>query len=532
MSLSFDPIVSLPLLWTILILVLGIGLTSVFFYGKKGISKNRLWVKIGLFLGFWSFFGFALLQPQVEKPQDSKPWLVYEDGFEKAEIDFWKDSLGMGNAVQISGFDQQSDRVVLLGSQFSEEELYPLRGLEVNSILPKENGLIRTITWKGYMRKGERQRVAYSMYSSQSDQKLKLGLVKADSITLISGWNEGIFEFRTAGQGRVEVPLMLESDTLAILRFFVGPSAPKKYQVQMGFPSAESRMMASWLREKGETVSEQIQLSRETFLESTKSADSLQIRIIDPTQLNQKAVQDWVKAGVGNLMLIQVSDPIALSQQVNRLFGTDFELEVAKAELENGLEALPFRWKEKRGQQTFLDQRIAIQRVGSAQIGISLLESSYPLMLEGKKESYEEIWGAVFGAMEPDEPQSKRLDAPVFQGLESEIQLFKQDSLPEFWIAGKDTLWLKSNPINPFQAEGKWQASEEGWIDSRDEFSLYAYRGDEFPGVYSSKLIAEIQGEKHSGKIEYKSQNKTISPWIWLIGMLVFLGGMWLEPKV
>ncbi len=529
MSLDFSPIVSLPLLWTILILVLGIGLTSVFFYRKKVVLKNRLWVKTGLFFGFWAFLAISLLRPKVPIIQASEPWLVYEEGIEQAELDFWKDSLGLEKAIEISRFDQQSDRVVILGKEFSKAELYPLRGREVNWVLPVENGLIRDISWKGYVRKGENQRVFYSIFSSQPDQMLKLGVEKADSIALNSGWNQGVLEFQTVGQGRLEVPLMLESDTLALLRFFVGPSVPKKYQVQMGFPSAESRTLASWLREKGETVSEQIQLSRETFLQTEENNDSLQIRIIDPDQLSQKSVQDWIKAGMGNLMLIQGSDPIALSQQVNRLFGTDFELESAGTALEYGLEAMPFSWKEKRGQRAFLDQRIAIQRVGSAQIGISLLESSYSLVIEGKKEAYEEIWGEVFGAMEPEEPRSKRLNAPVFWGLEANIQLFDQDSLPEVWRVGEDTLWMKRSAINPFLAEGNWQPTSFGWIDSGTDFSVYSYQAEDFPAVSTARVFSELQQDYRKAENE---QYKEISRWIGLIGMLVFLGGMWVEPKL
>lgn len=529
MSLDFSLIVSLPLLWTLLILVLGIGMSSVFFYRKKGVSINRLWVKTGLFLGFWAFLAVALLQPQVKKPKESQPWLVYEEGIEQSDLDFWKDSLGLERGIEISGFDQQSDRVVILGKEFSKAELYPLRGLEVDWVLPIENGLIQDISWKGYVRKGENQRVSFSVFSSKPDQELMLGISQTDSVALVTGWNEGLLEFRPSGQGRAEVPLMLEKDTLAMLRYFIGPSVPKKYQVQMGFPSAESRSLATWLREKGEKVSEQIQLSRETFLQTEENNDSLQIRIIDPAQLSQKSVQDWIKAGMGNLMLIQVSDPIALSQQVNRLFGTDFELESANTALEYGLEAMPFQWKEKRGQRAFLDQRIAIQRAGSTQIGISLLESSYSLVIEGKKEAYEEIWGEVFGAMEPAEPRSKRLDAPVFRGLEANIQLFDQDRLPEVWRVGEDTVWLKINPINEFQAEGNLQPNGTGWLDAGDDFSVYSYQAEDFPAVSTARFFSELQQDYR--KVE-NEQYKEISPWIGLIGMLVFLGGMWVEPKL
>lgn len=190
---------------------------------------------------------------------------------------------------------------------------------------------------------------------------------------------------------------------------------------------------------------------------------------------------------------------------------------------------MPFQWKEKRGQRAFLDQRIAIQRAGSTQIGISLLESSYSLVIEGKKEAYEEIWGEVFGAMEPAEPRSKRLDAPVFRGLEANIQLFDQDRLPEVWRVGEDTVWLKINPINEFQAEGNLQPNGTGWLDAGDDFSVYSYQAEDFPAVSTARFFSELQQDYR--KVE-NEQYKEISPWIGLIGMLVFLGGMWVEPKL
>ena len=137
--------------------------------------------------------------------------------------------------------------------------------------------------------------------------------------------------------------------------------------------------------------------------------------------------------------------------------------------------------------------------------------------------------GRSFGAMEPAEPRSKRLDAPVFQGLETQIQLFDQDSLPEFWRVGEDTVWLKGNPINGFQAEGNWEPTETGWMDAGDEFSVYSYQPMDFPAVSTARFISDLQQD--SIKTE-KDQYRQISPWIGLIGMLLFLGGMWVEPKL
>lgn len=528
MNLHFLPIVSQSIAITFLLTVLSIGLISMFFQVKKGCTMNRAAVKTVLFMGFWFFLALALLRPQIKIIDPSVPWLVFEEGLEKSEIDFWKDSLNLKNSTAISGFNHQSDQVVLVGKKFSEEELFSLRGIDLEWILPVENGLIRDLSWKGYLRKGEAQRIYFSIFSSKQNQTLKLGIPKTDSVSMNPGWNDGVLEFKPSGQGRSEIQLILEEDTIAHIRYFTGPSVPKRYDFQLGYPSLESRMLSKWLRENGEKVSEKIQVSRETFLQSEKMYDSTQILIIDPAQLGRKSIQDWVNGAMGNLLLIQVVDPSSVAQQINRVFGTEFELEPAKSSTEYGLSAVPFRWKMKRGQSLFLDQRIAIQKAGASLIGISLLESSYSLVLEGKNEQYEELWGAVLGKLEPDEPGSKHLDYPVFHNQNSSIQLFDQDGLPEFCIMGRDTVWLRRNPVNNFKAEGKWYPSETGWVDS-DDFSVYVHHSGELAAVFSSRLVINIQNDSKKVGLD---RHKSVSPWVVLLGLLFFLGGMWIEPKL
>jgi len=528
MNLRLLPIASQTFVLTFLLIFLFIGLISILFQVKKGCNKPRAVVKTILFLGFWFFLALAFLRPQIQILAPSIPWLVFEEGLEKSELDFWKDSLNLENSIRVSTFNHQSDQVVLVGKKFSEEELFSLRRTDLKWILPAENGLIRDLSWKGYLRKGEAQQVYFSIFSSKPNQTLKLGIPKTDTSSLNSGWNDGVLVFNPTGQGRSEVSLILEKDTIATIRYFIGPSVPKKYNFQLGYPSLESRILSKWLRENDEAVGEQIQVSRETFLLSGKMYDSTQILVIDPPQLDKTPIQDWVNGAMGSLLLIQVGDPSSVAERVNRLFGTEFEVEPAKSDLENGLSALPFRWKMKRGQSLFLDQRIAIQKVGANFIGISLLESSYSLVLEGKNEQYEEIWGAVLGKLEPDEPRYKRLDYPVFHKQNTRVHLFDQDELPDFWMLGIDTIWLRRNPVNSFNAEGEWYPSEKGWVDAANDFSVYVHDSGELPAVFSSRLLTKFQmNSKKEGRVGYKS----ISPWLVLLGMLFFLGGMWIEPK-
>jgi hypothetical protein len=457
---------------------------------------------------------------------------------EKA-IQYWKDSLGIAKAESIADFQPNGSQVILLGKDFSKEELYPIRNLKFRWILPESDREIIDLSWKGYVRKGEKQRISYRIFSEKESAKLEIK--QAESVLanaeLNHGWNEGLLEFPTAGLGRSEVPLTVDGDTLVGLRFFIGPSSPKKYHFQFAFPGQEVRVLSQWLESKGEKVSQEIRLSRATVLEGGNSAaDTLQIRLIDPQQLELKEVQDWVKTSEGALVILNLSSPMETANRVNRLFGTDFQLQrVGKNEsqvLENQLETAPFSWVDKPRQTIIGEGSFAIQRIGEMQVVIGLYQSTFPLFLQGKEKEYEAIWGELFGELEPDEPESWSVLAPVLAGISTEIQLNKKDSLPEWIYFSGDSIEMVRQLTNPFLATGKVQLDAAGWMDFEEDLSLYVYSAQELSGIHTRALIQSITSNSIAESVENQLIYEKISNWIWLIGMLASLGLMWLEPKV
>lgn len=107
---------------------------------------------------------------------------------------------------------------------------------------------------------------------------------------------------------------------------------------------------------------------------------------------------------------MNLTEPLETISRVNRLFGTDFQLQRSgqgeSRVLDNQLEAVPFSLLEKSGQKVFGKDAIAVQRVGEMQIAINLYQATFPLFLQGKEKEYESIWGEVFGELEPSEQQS------------------------------------------------------------------------------------------------------------------------------
>lgn len=537
--MEFNPMTSWPILIGILVLTALAGGIPIFLLSKNGIAAQRFWIKSGLLSLFLLFFGIFLLQPSRSVSDDEDAVLVYSEELDRALVRFWQDSLEMKKAVSIEDYQETGKQVFLLGEDFSKESLYPFRNQPVNWILDESDRQLSDLSWKGYVRKGERQRLNYRIFSEKDSSKLELrqGEIELANAGLEKGWNTGELEFQTAGQGKVEVPLLMDGDSVSVLRYFIGPAVSKKYHFQFSFPGQEVRVLSQWLESKGEKVSQEIRLSRATVLEGgNANSDSLQIRLIDPQQLELKEVQNWVKTSEGALVIMNLSKPEETVNQVNQLFGIDFQLQrTGKGEsrtLGNQLEAAPFKWVVKSGQKLFAADAMAIQRIGGIQIAISLYSSTFSLFLQGDEAGYEAIWGELFGDLEPAEPQSWKISAPVLSGISTEIQLNQIDSIPEWIYRQVDSLNLVGTLTNPFLAKGFFQSDSTGWIDFGDDFSVYVYGQNELASLYATALIKPLTFQYEEKGASTESHYSKISNWVWLIGMLVSLGLMWLEPKV
>mgnify|MGYP005749125813 FL=1 len=536
MNLAFHPLVSWSFYFGILIGLILIAGIPLYLQRKKGESGRRILVRILFSILFILTFSMAVLRPSYLVSSDSNGVLVYGKGVEKEEINFWKDSLQLRKPVRIEDFDQNSEKVYLLGNEWEREELYPLKGSEINWIKPERDGSISTISWKGFLRKGEKQRLSYSIFSKEAQSKLRLGAIDGGQKILNAGWNSGILEFPVSGLGRMEIPLIMESDTLAWVRFYVGKVSPKKYHFIAGFPNPELRNLSQWLRNKGENVTEEIQLSRETQLRSETISDSLEVIFLDAGKLGRKDVLDQVKNGDAALVIWNLRNPSETIAEVNRLVGTNFQVEKTSQEsqrtLENGTEALPFTFVGKIGQKTLLEGSWAVQYPFGKPVSISLVNATYPIFLQGKESEYEDHWGEVLSAMEPEEKKSWKIEAPYLTGMESDLEFFQQDSLPTELIAFGDTIFLSSDPVNSFGARGKLQTMETGWIQLAEDLEVFGYSPADFPLLFGEHYIRELNGSNSSVNPAQKESRQTISPWIWLAGMLLSLGMLWLEPKL
>src|SRR5690606_5071823 len=123
----------------------------------------------------------------------------------------WKDSLAVLKTRRLEQYQQGTEKVYLLGDDFDLEHLYQFKDLDFEWIIPQNKIQIKFIHWKGAIRKGETQRLSYSIYSPQEESILRLGSI-SDTVRLEKGWNSGAVEFLPAGIGKISLPLILDQD--------------------------------------------------------------------------------------------------------------------------------------------------------------------------------------------------------------------------------------------------------------------------------------------------------------------------------
>jgi hypothetical protein len=259
--------------------------------------------------------------------------------------------------------------------------------------------------------------------------------------------------------------------------------------------------------------------------------------ITEVSQIQKKEV----KAALGNgasLLVMNISDPSREIPMLNKLLETDFELESIgteeQREIQRGLLAFPERFVSKMGQIDLLEGAIAVQHSGISKIGISLLEGTFPLLLQGDSVGYNRIWDQILGALAGEEATNWNIPQPIFQNSLHRIALSEKNGPSEFAIFGQDTVYLQPSLVNPLNASGVWQPSETGWIALNDSLEIYSYGAEEWAGLAQIKAISEVLKASVSSNIalEETIQIKKIGDWAWLVLIMVAFGMVWLEPRV
>jgi hypothetical protein len=528
--------------WIWAFLLAGFILCFLGFVGFKtsiaNLSTNRKLLRISLNAVLSSLLLGLIFQPVWEVTKATDATLVFQKEMEKERIQFWKDSLGIQNAARIDQLKPESNPVYLIGTDYSLEQLHQISDRRIQMIPENKVGEIGFLDWKGILRQGEIQKIQGSIQvDSLTEISIRLGDEILDQDTLQPGNEDFELAFAAKVEGRNELILSLNGVQKAMIRFFTHATQPKKYSLYFSFPDLETRFLSQFLRNQGESVSEEIQVSRDTKIQTSgKRQDTLEVLITEPSQVSGRIVKEAIAKG-SQVLFIQTAEPEKSVQAINQALKTDFSILQTRGNenrvLENVGEALPFRFESGYGKNLLLEESVAIQQVGNSQIGLSLLGPTFPIALAGDSLLYGRIWDEILGAMYPAEEKNWELDAPVFSGFPSEILLNQKDGGTNSISLGSDTVYLSPSLINPQTSSGEFIVSESGWISLGDSLEVFVYPPDELKTVFQNLMIHDFlkSGNQNNQPIDSITKEQKVPDWLWLAAILIAFTLVWLEPR-
>ncbi len=535
--IQFEPLLSPLFAW-----IAGFGLILILIFqfvqihqGSISLRRKRIKQVLNSFLVVL-LLGF-MLQPKWNNDPKSGKVLIFSEQMKNSEINFWKDSLSINRAVQASKFDIQTDSVILLGLDFPKEFLYGIRAKSLNWIIPEQENAPIYLEWKGILSHNERQ-IIRGKWSKIPENPISLWQegTELELSDLITKQAEFEFQFPASIPGRNNLKLKIGEEVIGIIRFFVLPKEKLIYQIQTGFPGPETRALNRFLISEGEKVQEKIQLSKATeLLTEILPLDSVDVLVIDPSQMDDTRIQKRIESGA-SLLLVNLSEVDEELKTLNRIFGTDFEIqstgESNPRKLENELEALPFQFQEKAIQEVLFENSIAVQRTGNSKIGVSLLSSTFAIAQSGDTLKYEEIWSQILGELRPENPKNWNIQAPVYLHQFQLLKLNERDTLNEV-ILGTDTLNLTPSLINPDSKSINFVSLDTGWVKLDKETEFYISPKSEIPYLFNQKERAEFLQTKswEIASIASEQAMKTVPFWLWGLLILLNLTGLWIEPK-
>ncbi len=536
--MHFEPVIPVFLAYTLAGLICFLLFYQLVEIKKTAVSRRRKLLRLLLN----TLLSLALIgmitQPSWEQVVMFKKKLVVPGNFSRDDIRFWKDSLEIQKHSSIDAVVPEDNPLILVGSGFSREDLSGLQDKEVHWIstdsLPVSN-----LNWKGLVRLNEIQYVRGKI-TANGPREIRAfqGDIMLDEQSLQGGEEGFELKFPSKVTGRSQVDLFIDEEKIQTLRFYTAARKPRKFRMQLGYPSMESRILFQWLQKQGEEVVQEIEVSRNTRIGANISnQDTLDILIVSPDRLGNTDIRKEVENG-SSVLVMQFERPERELGELNRMLGTTFKIEAVGNEeariLDNGLETLPFRFLPGTGQQNLLEQSVVIGQVGNARIAASIIGPSFPRILEGDSIGYSKIWDEILGSLYPPEEVSWSLSAPVFTGLPFQIQLNQRAGDFDFIPIANDTLFLQRSLVNPNTKSGSFIASDSGWVSFSDSLEVYLYRSEEYKESYESQLMANfLTSQKPMTHTEsYVTRQRLFTDWMWLIIIICLAGMVWVEPKL
>ncbi|MCE7071941.1 hypothetical protein LZG74_16620 [Dyadobacter sp. CY327] len=513
----------------------------------------RHWLRLSLNVLLWLAVVAFIIRPYLLKKAETVTGFIVGDDIPSSYATALTDSINsLKKTVSSDIKSARFDTLILAGQDFQPEifntilQAAPKR-IQWIPYLPEDKW--QQLHWKGVVRKGEMQVVQGNVLSSKPQVlKLKYGDNVLDSIALQKGFNQFHLQFPVFTEERTLIELAMGSEIRDTIRFYARPSQKFTFQFLLDSPDFESRALANWLGKAGHAVIYAATLSKNIRSQETiNRAKDPDVVVTDAGNVNNRLVKKVLAAGK-SVLFINVNKPEDEIKAINASLGT--QLKVRRISVEEsvlvspGLTALPFRFVPGNRYFTSGTLPIAVERI-RGRVGVSLLNETFPLQLAGDSAAYQKVWDAILAPVVPATTNNVQVQAPLFEGVDTEVTFNGFSNLLNFIKIGSDSVFLSTSPINEGSAKAFFKPTEIGWISSRDSLKMemfvenQATAGDlyntarltNFIIIYNS-LQKKLRNEtgissQHSNEVKQK-----LPDWMWFALIIVCFLAVWIERKL
>jgi hypothetical protein len=517
------------------------------------ISKQKVGIRIVLNALLWLIIAGFVLQPVIRNTVLAGNVIIAGKDVPSAAIRNIQDSLGIAEVFSEGNLKGKSfDTLTLVGQDFSPSFFADLSqkitaSVVINRVPYFSDHQVQSISWSGIIRKGQTQRITGSVRSPDPQWvKVKFGNQTLDSVKLEKGTQSFDLSFPVFTERRTNVELYLGDDQHETIRFFARPLPPLNFRFILDNPDFESRNLATWLANRGNSVEISTNLSKDIRSKVTlNKLGEPDVIITDPANTSNVQVKKALTAGK-SILFINLTNGSSDVSAINTALGTRFQVRKISNEetlpVTGELSKLPFVFVKANGYLTVSGYPVAVEKT-TGKVAVSLLNETFPLVLNGDSISYSSIWTGVVAAIHSAYRTNIEVNSPLYKGTKADLRLNNLTGNPPLWVLGEDTLHLDYSAVNQKTAHAAYMPTDSSWLTLPEDAELHVSDRSGFEEYHKSRIVddfvkarlelREALGEsaKISGLPVPHSNESRIPDWIWFLLFVLCFSALWLEPK-
>lgn len=517
------------------------------------LSRQTIGIRIVLNVLLWLIVAGFVLQPVFRGNVLSGKVIVVGKDVPSAITKRIQDSLHIREVFSESNLKGKSfDTLMLVGQDFSPAFFADLSqkitsSVVINRIPYFADDQIQSISWNGIIRKGQVQRITGLVNSADSQWvKVKFGNQTLDSTKLEKGLQSFDLSFPVFTEKRTKVDLYLGENRRETIQFFARPLPPLTFQFILDNPDFENRSLATWLGNRGNSVEVSTNLSKDIRSKlKLNKAGTADVIITNPQNASNIQVKKALAAGK-SVLFINLTNGSSDVATINKALGTRFQVKKISNEealpVVGELTKLPFDFAKSNAYLMVSKYPVAVEKT-TGKVAISLLNETFPTLLNGDSISYGNIWTSVIASIHPAYQSNVEVNSPLYKGLRANLKFNNLVNNPVSMLLGGDTLHLNYSAINKQSAAADYIPSDSSWLTFSDDTELNVTDSLNFNDYYKSKIIdqfvksrLQLQSElsdvvKVSDQTKQHLNESRIPDWLWFLMFVVCFSALWLEPK-